>query len=237
MRIGLMFVVIGLIVLLLPLVGCKQPEQQAASEMHPEAPPGEAAPQEAEPPDAAEGQPGEVAGATGEGTETAPDASKPEDAPAPASPTDAPKKEVDGFAVYVPDMTVQQGDIFTLPVRLTYAHNASGVQMTINYDADMLKIGGGEAVERGAALGSATQFVPNPEKPGVIRVAAVGTEPFNGEQEDLFLIHFKAVGRAGTTTVDVDETDDAPTRFGVVNEKGKTVKPPPDIVDGTITIE
>ena len=207
-----------LAIVLLPLTGCKQPEQRITDATGPEPPVEDV---EAAKPDEAT-EPAADAGAEDAATEVA-------EIVTPA--------EIYGFAAYVPDMTVKQGEILKVPVRLTYAHNAAGFQMTVKYDKKKLQVGGGEAVIKGSAVPDGVGFVPNATQPGLVRVACAGNEAFDTEKEELFVIHFKAIGQPGTTTVSIDASDRAPTKFEFANVKGKPLKPGPTAVDGTITIQ
>lgn len=230
MRMMAVLVAVVLMVLVLPLVGCKQPEQQVEGAMDPEQPLVEAARAEQATGANTAGQPGEQTATAGEGTDGEAAASKA------AEETGAPST-VDGFAAYVPDMTVKQGEIVKVPVKLTYADNAAGFQMTVRYDAKKLQIGGGESVTKGSAVPAGSLFMPNAGEAGQVKVACAGSETLDAEKQELFVIHFKAVGGPGTTTIDIDDTDRAPTKFSFANEKAKPIKPAPKAVDGTITIQ
>lgn len=230
MRTTVVWVAVVLMVLLLPLVGCKQPEQQVEGAMDPEQPLVEAARADQATGATAAGQPGEQGHATGEKAAAEPGAS---DA---AEDTGTPSK-VEGFAAYVPDMTVKQGEIVKVPVKLTHADNAAGFQMTVKYDPKKLQIGGGEPVTKGSAVPAGSLFMPNAGEAGQVRVACAGSELFDAEKQEILVIHFKAIGDPGTTTVDIDDSDGAPTKFSFANEKAKPIKPAPKAVDGTITIQ
>jgi hypothetical protein len=223
-------VAVMLMVLVLPLVGCKQPEQQVAGATNADETVVDAARADEATGANAAGQPGEQAQAAAEGTAAGTAASNA------AEDTGTPNK-VEGFAAYVPDMTVKQGEIIAVPVRLTYADNAAGFQMTVKYDPKKLEIGGGEPVTKGSAVPAGSLFMPNAGEPGQVRVACAGSETFDAEKQELFVIHFKAVGGPGTTTIDIDDSDRAATKFGFANEKAKPIKPAPKAVDGTITIQ
>ena len=230
MRTMAVWVAILSMVLALSLIGCKQPEQQVEGAMDPEQPLVEAARADQATGATAAGQPGEQGQAAGE---TAAAGAAASDAP---EDTGTPSK-VEGFAAYVPDMTVKQGEIIAVPVRLTHADNAAGFQMTIKYDKTKLQIGGGEPVTKGSAVPAGSLFMPNAGEAGQVRVACAGSEVFDAEKQEIVVIQFKAIGAPGTTTIDIDDTDRAPTKFSFADEKAKPIKPAPKAVDGVITIQ
>ncbi len=230
MRAMLMLVAVVSMLLVLSLIGCKQPEQQVEGAVDPEQPLVEAARADQATGANAAGQPGDQAQAgteAAEGQAAGPNATDDNGTPS----------KVEGFAAYVPDITVKQGEIVKVPVKLTHADNAAGFQMTLNYDKKALQIGGGEPVMKGSAVPAGSLFMPNAGEAGQVRVACAGSEVFDAEKQEIVVIHFKAIGAPGTTTIDIDDTDKAPTKFGFADEKAKPIKPAPKAVDGVITIQ
>jgi len=142
------------------------------------------------------------------------------------------------FTVGVENVTVASGADVIVPIVMSDTTGVAGFGMTINYDQTKLELVGGDAaIVKGAAVPAGALLLPNTATPGVIRVAVAGTTNFNAAEQEILTIAFKAIGAAGPTAVDIDDTAGAPTRFEFVNAMATPIDPQPTAVDGTVTIQ
>jgi hypothetical protein len=142
------------------------------------------------------------------------------------------------FTVGVENVTVASGADVIVPIVMSDTTGVAGFGMTINYDQTKLELVGGDAaIVKGAAVPAGALLLPNTATPGVIRVAVAGTTNFNAAEQEILTIAFKAIGAAGPTAVDIDDSAEAPTRFEFVNAMATPIDPQPTAVDGTVTIQ
>lgn len=145
---------------------------------------------------------------------------------------------VDNFTVRVQSVTVAAGGNTTVSINMSDTTGVAGFQMTINYDPQALRVVGGDAgVQKGAAVPAGALLMPNTATAGVITAAVAGTTNFNAAEQEILKIQFTAIGGAGPTTVDIDDTGGAPTPLGFSDNTGSSIEPAPIAVDGTVTIQ
>jgi len=141
------------------------------------------------------------------------------------------------LTVQVQSVTVASGANVTVPIVMSDTTGVAAFGMTINYDETKLELVGGDAaIVKGAAVPADALLLPNTLTPGVIRVAVAGTTNFNAAEREILTIEFKAIGAAGPTAVDIDDTAGAPTPFEFVNAMATAIDPQPTAVNGTVTI-
>ena len=142
------------------------------------------------------------------------------------------------FTVSVQDATVASGANVTVPLVMSDTTGVAGFQMTINYDQTKLElIGGDAALVKGAAVPGGSMIMPNTTTPGVIRVVVAGTANFTADGGEILTIAFKAIGAAGPTVVDIDDTAGAPTKMVFADAMAAPLDPQPTAVPGTVTIQ
>ncbi len=145
---------------------------------------------------------------------------------------------VDNFAVFVENANVAAGANVTANIKLSDTTGVAGFAMTINYDQTKLEpVGGDAAIVKGAAVPAGALMIPNTGTPGVILVVVAGTSTFNAAKTQILTIEFKAIGAAGATAVDIDDTAGAPTRLQFADAIGRPLDPQPVAVDGVVSIE
>ena len=109
--------------------------------------------------------------------------------------------------------------------------------MTINYDQNALQIvpppliPGTQQRDWSQWLGDA---VPagvlaqgNTGTPGVVAFAVAGTIPFDASKNEILALEFTAIGAAGTTDINIDDTAQAPAVLGFNDATGSLMTPPP----------
>jgi hypothetical protein len=145
---------------------------------------------------------------------------------------------VSDFTVSVQNATVAAGANVTVPIVMSDTTGVAGFGMTINYDQTKLELVGGDAaIVKGAAVPAGALLQLNTATPGVILVAVAGTTNFNAAEQQILTIEFKAIGAAGPTVVDIDDTAGAPTPFNFADAMATSLDPQPAAVDGTVTIQ
>ncbi len=145
---------------------------------------------------------------------------------------------VDNFVVYVGNATVASGATFTATVNLADTTGVAGFGMTVNYDQTKLELVGGDAaVAKGEALPGSALLIANTATPGVISLAVAGMATFDNARTELLTIEFQAIGAAGPTVIDIDDTAGAPTRLLFADAMATPIDPQPTAVDGTVTIQ
>jgi len=141
---------------------------------------------------------------------------------------------VDSFGATGSDsITVKTSGTATVSVNLSNTTGVAGFSMTINYDQtalEVVSVSGGEAA-------TGLTIVPNIQTAGVIRVAGAGTQEFDTSKTEILVIVFKAVGAAGATVVDIDDTASAPTPLEFYDTSASKIDPGPTAVDGTVTVQ
>ncbi len=147
---------------------------------------------------------------------------------------------VDNFLVYAEDRAITSGGTGTVSVKMTDTSGVAGFQMTINYDPnDLVVVGGNAGVTAGAAVPAGTLLIVDTLTAGVgvITVAVAGVTLFDGAEDEILAIAFQAIGGAGDTLVDIDDTGGATTLLKFSDETGTDIVPQPAAVDGTVTIQ
>ncbi len=145
---------------------------------------------------------------------------------------------VDNYLVYAQDTTVATGGNVTVSINMTDTTGVAGFGMTINYDPAALQVVGGDAgVQKGAAVPGDAFLLPNTATAGIITVAAAGTTEFNTAEQQILTIQFQAIGGAGDTVIDLDDTPQAPASLEFYDNMGTKITPGPIALDGTVTIQ
>ncbi len=144
----------------------------------------------------------------------------------------------DNFVVYGGNATVAAGANVTVRIVMTDTTGVAGFQMTINYDQSKLQLVGGDAaIGKGDAVPGGSLLLPNTATPGVISLAVAGMATFDNARTELLTIEFQAIGAAGPTVIDIDDTAGAPTRLLFADAMATPIDPQPTAVDGTVTIQ
>lgn len=146
---------------------------------------------------------------------------------------------ISGYAVYVESAQVASGGTVIVQVKMTDTTGVAGFQMTIKYDANALTVVGGNAgVQLGESAAAASPLLmANTATAGVITAAVAGTTNFDATKTEILTIEFQAIGAAGATVVDIDDTAAAPTELKFSDNTGADLAPQPAAVDGTVTIQ
>ncbi len=142
------------------------------------------------------------------------------------------------FTVSVENATVAAGANVTVRILMSDTTGVAGFGMTVNYDQTKLQLVGGDAaIAKGEAVPGGALLQPNTATPGVIRVAVAGTTNFDTARNEILTIEFQAIGTAGPTAIDIDDTAGAPTTLEFIDAPGTPIDPPPAAVVGTVTIQ
>ena len=153
-----------------------------------------------------------------------------------------------GFAVYAQGGTVSQSGTISVPIHLVNpTATPAGYQMTVKYDPVKLElVSGAASVQPGTAVPAAPNRIiaKNTATAGKITIAVVGWNNSTKQIVDLITtntqlltIQFRAIGTAGATTIDIDETAGATTPLQLWKRDATKITPGPAAVDGVVTIQ
>lgn len=155
-----------------------------------------------------------------------------------------------GFTVYPDSVEVAQNSTVELSIRMVNSPQATppaGFQMTIRYDDSKLELTNGVAwVHPGNVVPASPNRIvaKSVSASGEIRVAMLGWSQGENEIMDLvtsntqlLLLEFRAVGAPGPTTIEIDDSADAPTPLQLWTKEATQITSGPTVLPGMVTIQ
>ena len=138
--------------------------------------------------------------------------------------------------VSVAETTIGLAATGVVSLELTNASDVAGFQVALRYDPSVLELVREAAVRKGEAVPTGSHMVINASTPGMVMIAVFGTSRFDDSTNQILSIKFRTTGEVSTTTIDIDDTSQAPTPLGISNHVAAMMIPPPEATDGEVTI-